>query len=237
MRYRGNTQGNRFGSCTEQITLKIYAVLKGASAGGITGCEFLGSVGPTVYANSAPFMHESAADPGWLFIELPNPTATVRLGNAFRPDDTGDTSQAPRGLQQSWDTCQTGSDGKVLIEEVVLGRTAVCGPGQTPATLQLSTGGHDSPSNQFFRCPLFTLCDAPAFTKVCLGDDIHTCNSPVPPFANLSSCSTSGLFTINPAPDPGTGHVKDYGDCAKSSKGGATAADHATWSEMKSVYR
>ena len=80
LRYRGNTQGNPFGSCSQQITLQIYAVLKGASAGGITGCEFLGSVGPTAYPNSAPFKHESAADPGWVFSELPSPTAAVRLG-------------------------------------------------------------------------------------------------------------------------------------------------------------
>src|SRR5262245_46136798 len=164
VRFRtGVATGNPFPSCVQTISLKVYAVLTGASASGITGCEFLGSIGATTFANVAPFKHVSAADPGWIFLELPNPSANVRLGNAFRPP-----APSVLGLRQSWDSCQTGTGGKVLIEELIISRTAACGPEQTPATLALSTGGHDSPSNMFFRCPLFTLCDAPAFTKVCL---------------------------------------------------------------------
>jgi hypothetical protein len=215
-KYRGNAQGNAFGSCTQVITLKVYADLKGASAGGITGCEFKGLVGPN-----------NAADPGWLFSELPNPSANVRLGNAFRPPDP-----ASRGLRQSWDVCQTGTNNNVLIEEVILARTAACGPQQMPATLEIKTGAHNVPSNVFFLCPLFTLCDDPAFTKVCLGDNITQCRTPVPPFCpNCSQCSTSGLFTINPVPEKG------LGDCTKLAKAGAVASEPQTWSQMKGLYR
>ena len=50
----------------------------------------------------------------------------------------------------------------------------------SPPDMMLEIGPRDTPSNPNFNCPLVTLCDAPAFTPVCvgglstfLGRDIH----------------------------------------------------------------
>ena len=42
-------------------------------------------------------------------------------------------------------------------------------------TIPLRIIQHDSPSNPMFRCPLLTTCDAPVFTKLCVGDDATPC--------------------------------------------------------------
>ena len=215
MKHRGKTQGQQFGSCVPPL-LQVYANLQGASAGGITGAEFACALGP-----------DAGADPGYFLIEFPNATATNILGRAFVPPDP-----SPRGMNISWSNCQTGGgSGRVLLSTVIVFNTAACGPSAKPP--QLSFGGvqHASPSNVFFRCPLFTLCDGPVFTKVCLGTNIVDCQTPVPPFPNASKCSTSGGFQINAPND-------QSGTCAAPKAGFAAAnVQSDTWSNVKNLYR
>jgi hypothetical protein len=78
-----------------------------------------------------------------------------------------------------------------------------------------------SPSNQFYQCPLFTLCDDPVFTKVCLGSNLRTCQNPEPPFPMNATCSTSGEFYLNPGP----------------TRNCTVAVQQSTWSTMKEMYR
>ena len=205
-----------FGSCQNPV-IEVYANLMGASAGGITGCEFRVLQGA-----------DGAADPGFVYVEFPETSAIVVLGRAWTPRDPGS-----RGMRMSWDACQTGENGRVHLETVSLFSTAPCGPSQRPASIDFVAGQHNTPSNAFFRCPLFTLCDDPAFTKVCLGTNITACRTPVPPFCpNCSQCSTSGLFTIN-------GNKGIGGLCNPAPKTGApsTAAAKVNWSELKELYR
>ena len=92
---------------------------------------------------------------------------------------------------------------------------------ENTAELVLKVVKHDIPSNQFFQCPLFTLCDAPVYTKVCLGSNITTCRNPEPPFPNNATCSSSGTAFVNPAP----GH-----NCT-------VAVTNQAWSTVKGLYR
>lgn len=207
---RANQQNGKtpFGSC-RPVILKVYANLQGASAGGITGAEFGVRIGP-----------DRMPDPGYLLVEMPNSSARISIGSAFTPPDA-DT----RGLNLAWTTCQSGNDGRVLLETIMVIPTVPCGPNVSPPTLSLRVGQHWWPSHRFMRCPLFTLCDAPAFTKVCLGTDEHWCDLQVPPFTPYARCSSSGSFVINGKGGPGR--------CGK----GKPEADVMTWGGVKALYR
>jgi hypothetical protein len=205
---------NPFGTCQAPV-LKVYAVLQGASAQGITGVEFSIKIGPDVFA-----------DPGYVLVEVPAPGPTLTLGAALTPPDPD-----PRGVNMIWETCQTSPDNRILLETVLVIATIPCGPSQRPPELELTVGQHSFPTNRFFRCPLFTLCDGPVFTKVCLGDDIVQCQTQAPPFPNDSQCSTSGRFSIN-----GPGGV---GSCkvAQAPEALPNAATDRSWGQVKSLYR
>jgi hypothetical protein len=214
--YHGSGKGGPFGSCA-MPAIDVYVELEGASAGGITGVEFAGQIGP-----------DNSPDLDWLLLELPNPTANIVLGSAFVPPDP-----APRGLNIAWSSCQN-DGGRVHVLTVLPIALRPCGPGERPPSLSLSGVQHSSPSNVFFRCPLVTLCDAPAFTKVCLGDNIVDCETPVPPFPIASKCSTSGEFVINPR-----GH-RGLNQCERAlATGSPKAANVAeeSWSSVKALYR
>jgi hypothetical protein len=215
-----------WGVCQPPV-IKVYAELKGASANGISGVEYAGTYGPT-----------NAADPGYFFIEVPAPATTV-LGNAFFPPDP-----APRGQNMVWDTCQTGgSAGRVLLATLIVIPTTPCGSAAVPGEIHLAGGRHNDPSNPLFRCPLFTVCDAPVFTKVCLGDNLTLCPAPIipgcgtpgrPPCPNVATCSTSGSFAINDPTSPGVGACSPAPGKTGPS---AAVASEATWSHMKALYR
>jgi len=210
-----NGQGNQpFGSCQPPI-LNVYAQLSGASASGVTGVEFAAQIGD-----------DNGADAGYFLVEIPNQTATTLLGRAFVPPDP-----TPRGMNISWNTCQS-AGGRVLISTVIVFPTAGCGPSERPPKLTFSGAQHAAPSNIFFRCPLFTLCDGPVFTKVCLGTNIVDCQTQVPPFPIASKCSTSGLFTINPGGSVGVGQCNINKNVHPPA---LVRAD--TWSNVKSLYR
>lgn len=217
-----------WGVCQPPV-IQVYAQLQGASAGGITGVEYGGKYGPT-----------AAADAGYFFIEISAPATTV-LGNAWFPPDPspGGSPQnggQGRGINMAWNACQTGGGtGRVLLSTLVVIPTAPCGAVAVPPQIDLSTGQHREPSNVFFRCPLFTLCDGPVFTKVCLGDNLTPCATPVPPFPIASTCSSSGFFTINNPSSPGIGACTP--PPGKASASAEALASPGTWSSVKSLYR
>jgi hypothetical protein len=219
MKHHGNSQGNEFGSCVPPPAINIYAELKGASAAGITGVEFAATYGP-----------DGAPDTDWAIFSVGyNPTASVRLGDAFLPVDPG-----TRGLNMSWDNCQN-DNGRVYIGTIVLFGIAPCGPSQLPPSFFMEGGQATDPSNPFFRCPLFSLCDAPVFTKVCLGDNIVPCEVQAPPFPLSATCSTSGRFSINVSKDTGLGKCYPAGKAGVQSQDKLTA--EATWSSVKELYK
>ena len=210
MKWNNSTRGNGkppFGSCQPPM-LKVYAQLRGASAAGITGAEYGVQIGEDRYP-----------DHGWALLEVPTGTATIAVGSAFTPPDAN-----PRGINFAWSDCQTGSDGRVLLETIVVIPTMPCGRDMIPPTLKLRVGQHSRPSNNFWRCPLFTLCDAPAYTKVCLGNDIGPCALQVPPFSDFATCSTSGSFVLNGKGGPG-----------RCGKGKPETSE--TWGGVKALYR
>jgi hypothetical protein len=185
--------------CGPPVTLYVYGLLQGASYTGITGAEYKVQVG----ANNS-------ADAGWLFNEVFDPAATVIGTGAFNPVDP-----SARGVNVSWATCQVGDGTKVLIETVSILNTSC-----STAELELKVVKHDAASNQFFQCPLFVLCDAPVFTKVCLGSNQTLCRNPEPPFPTNATCSTSGRAFINPTQD----------------RSCQVAVEKQTWSGVKSLY-
>ena len=89
---------------------------------------------------------------GLAIVETPNPTAFV-LGAASIPPDPSD-----RGISMSWVGCQTGDGTKVLLSTLEITNTD-CVAGEAPMEVPIHVIRHDSPSNVFFQCPLFTQCD------------------------------------------------------------------------------
>jgi len=186
--------------CGPPVRVWVYGLLQGATQNGITGAEYKVQVG-----------NDNNPDPGFLFNETFDPSATV-IGGAFNPPDN-----ATRGVNIAWPACQVGDGTKVLIETVDILNLDCSNTGE----VRLTVVKHDFPSNQFFQCPVFTMCDAPVYTKVCLGSNITTCRNPEPPFPNNATCSSSGTAFVNPAP----GH-----NCT-------VAVTNQAWSTVKGLYR
>ena len=184
--------------CGTPVTMYVFALLQGASGIGLTGAEYKIQVGPT-----------NSADPGWFFTEAFDPSATVVGAGSLTPVDN-----SLRGVNVAWPSCQVGDGTKVLIETVTIFNSC------NSAELALKVVKHDSASNQFFQCPLFTLCDDPIFTKVCLGSNQALCRNPEPPNPNNATCSTSGQAYLNPGP----------------TRNCTVAVNEATWSTVKSLY-
>lgn len=140
---------------------------------------------------------------GWFFNEQ------------FEPDITVGGGALGTRCNLAWATCQT-QDCR-LIERIQIANFS---SGAATLTLRVVSGA--PPANLFFRCPLFTLCDTPFFTKVCLGSDLHPCVAdPLFPASPLATCSTSGVATINPVP----GHT-----CTLPVR-------QTAWSAVKAIYR
>ena len=185
--------------CGGFATAYVYALLQGASGSGITGAEYRIDVG-----------NDGNADPGWLFSETFDPSATTIGAGAITPVDP-----ASRGINVAWGTCQTGDGTKVLLETI-----QILNMGCSTDELRLKVVKHSSASNQFFQCPLFTLCDDPFYTKVCLGSNVTVCRNPEPPFPNNAACSTSGEAFLNPGP----------------SRNCTVGVSAKTWSQVKNLY-
>src|SRR5262249_2297381 len=123
---------------------------------------------------------------GWLFVEHFDPAATV-LGTNFAIGFTG-------GVDIAWPSCQTGVNGHVTLETI--DALNIC-PSACSFSTILGIVQHSHPSNQFFQCPLFVLCDAPVYTTVCIGDHVTACRNPEPPHANNAMCSQGAIGGLN----------------------------------------
>jgi len=198
--------------CNAIETLYIYAILQGASAGGITTAEYALGLGP-----------DYQKDDGWLFEEDFSPAANIVLGSAIFPLDVDGLHQdrlfRGRGVNVAFPRCQPGEGGLVLLQTV-----SVYNQGCETSEFPMLVISHDVGSNPFFQCPLFTLCDDPVFTKVCLGTDLTTCRNPRPPYAINATCSTSGRALVNPQGGAS-------GDCEP------TTVEESSWSLVKGMYR
>jgi hypothetical protein len=191
-------------NCRTQM--HVYGLLHGASQAGITGAEYSIEGGVS----------------GFLFAET-FPAAAVVIGaGALAPLANG-----VRGVNVAWPTCQPGGGPfgtYVLLETVDVLRV----DGSLPTEVILRVVKHGQPSNQFFQCPLFTLCDAPVYTKVCVGSPVTQCRNPEPPHANDAMCSTGAEAFINGR------------QCCLSCPGAVVdcpvAAQATTWSCMKGLY-
>lgn len=120
----------------------------GRSEEGITGAEYAVGIG-----------NDGNADPAWAFEEHFAPAAVVLGAGAFFPPDTRDFSSRRyrgRGLNMAFSECQEGDGGRILLE-----RVDITNVGCATDPLLLVVLSHDTPSNQFFQCPLFTLCTNP----------------------------------------------------------------------------
>jgi hypothetical protein len=132
-------------------SLHVIGFLAGATTGGITGAEFRleFSQNPTM-AGSVSF---SA-----------NPSAGLTIGNPldFTPNQDPPMGQF-EGLNIGWGTCQGMGQSNVLMGDLnVIFFMAPLPP------LEILTKRRNPPGNALFDCALYTLCDAPNFTKVCL---------------------------------------------------------------------
>jgi hypothetical protein len=199
-------------ACGDHRRVFVYAELEGATLNGLTGVEFGLRIG-----------EDSSPDPGWEFSETFAPGATVALGTgAFNPPDhhlIEPRVNRKRGVNVAWGTCQQGERGLVLLETVEIVNT-----GCESGPLRITVIDHDTPGNQFFRCPLATLCDGPFFTKVCLGDDVTPCVNLEAPRGPQAQCSTSGTVLINPPANVSN-------PCRPS------AVRATTWTGVKGLYR
>jgi len=191
----------------------VYAVLEGATAGGLTGVEYALQLGA-----------DGSSDPGWSFQETFAPNAIALGSGGFCPPDQlaiTPRRNIGRGVNVAWGECQTGENGMVLVETV-----SVTNTGCSEAQLVLLVGSHDVPRNTFFQCPLASLCNGPLYTKVCLGENVAACANPDREYAETTYCSTSGGATINPTPASGP-----RSPCL------ITAIAPATWGTVKDLYR
>jgi len=188
------------------LTLYVYAEASGASAGGITGAEYSIS---------------TSADTDWQWIEDFSPATSagaITVG-------VGAIAGLQPGINIAWGACQSPAAAIHLQTITVLD---LSGSFSGIANL-LQVEAHSTPGNPFFRCPLFNLCDAPAYTKVCLGDNIETAVCPFPPGALACLYSSSGQFLLNPVGGPC--------DCGALDSCLPTAIDARTWGEVKGLYR
>lgn len=183
-----------------QTTLKlyVYALQQGASLSGITVAEYQISI-------------SSATD--WNYSEDFSPAT----GDGAITVGAGALSGPSPGISVAYPTCQDGG-GSILLQCINVFDLTGNDAGQQ---VTLKVVAHSNPGNPFFRCPLFTLCDDPAFTKVCLGQDNDVVTCPFPPGAIACNVSSSGEFFINPTPS--------QANCT-------VAVVEKTWSEMKALY-
>jgi len=124
-------------------TLYVIAKTAGASANGITGAEFRIEVtNPT----------------GWFFSYTAPATASLVLGNVLdTSSDPNDTS----GLNVSFASCVTPAGGNIALGTITVYNAS-------GSATNMLVKQHNEPSNAGYQCPLFTVCDAPTYTKSCM---------------------------------------------------------------------
>jgi len=123
-------------------TLHVIAKLNGMTAAGITSAEFR-----LEFSNTA----------GYFLTFTPNPLANLVLGSPT--DDNPAANDQGKGLNIAFPICQPDP----IATQISLGTYQAFNAGGGACTIR--TKRHESPSNPTFRCPLFTICDDPLFTK------------------------------------------------------------------------
>ena len=125
--------------------LYVLAKLDGTSANGITGAEF---------------RIEVENPDGWMFSYYP-PPAQILVGNPvdLDPADPDDGS----GLSIALASCLPPANGIVSLGTLLAFN-------MSGDATRLSIKRHSTPTNAYYPCPLFTLCDAPEYTSVCMGE-------------------------------------------------------------------
>lgn len=171
--------------------LHVFMVTGGASVDGISGAEFKISVEP--------------AAPGATFNWKPSNNISAVTGN---PVDNGSGGGAFVTLK----SCE-GSTG-LAGEKIELGTIQVNG---LTGEHQIVVRRSDAPVNANFTCPSVLLCDAPAYTQVCLtlkeGDGA------------LNGEEPAAFVTAINSPD-----------CAGASCG-FVATEDKTWTTVKGLFR
>jgi hypothetical protein len=157
--------------------LFVIAFLAGSTASGITGAEFRLEMSQAVLPANGSFSFAAS------------PTAGVTIGNPLDSTPGDPTPPATEGLNIGWSMCQGAGQTKVELGTI---NAIFFNPAVTHSFSILSKR-KSPPGNAAFDCPLLTLCDPPAFTKVCLtipsgphGESISFRSG-----VNLPSCDTS----------------------------------------------
>ncbi len=125
-------------------TLYVVAKVAGNTASGIVGAEF---------------RVEVTQPAGWFFSYNP-PSGSTPLGTMVDLFPANDLDGS--GLNIAFAACQTPSTEGA----VGLGTLSVFNAGGSPTSLLVKR--HSRPSNANFPCPLFTVCDGPQFSSVCM---------------------------------------------------------------------
>ena len=188
-------------ACSTQVapfaagTMYVLAVLEGAAAGGITGGECRVEGFPAEWFPSV-LRPLNAPCPSACDFCVPADLFGVGAINVFPTCCTGDNCVVPLFVVN------------YFVTSVVSNRQVV--------VRALTT-----PTNPSFPCPAFWLCDAPVYTKVCLGSNLTVCRNPEPPLAMDATCSTSGEAFLNPIP----------------TRNCTVAVQDASWSTIKGLYQ
>ena len=175
----------------------LWATLGGATASGISGAEFR-----MVFSQDISALG--------FFQGFVSPVAgSLILGNAFDFTINADgAGGAAEGMNIAFPECQAGTGGRVFLGSVnafITGAISNC---------EVTTRRRNPPTNPTQAdCALFTLCDGPTFTKVCM--TIPTAIS-----GEESIAFRSGI---------------NRGTCNTSCT--AVGVDAKTWSTVKSLFR
>jgi len=106
--------------------------------------------GPTGSGITGAEFRQTGTPEGWFLNAVASPSSIINVGSPITPN----------GAWIGFPSCQTGSF--VLLY-------TVSGFAPTQVTNHcLNIEAHAFPSNPQFTCPLFTLCDAPVFTRICV---------------------------------------------------------------------
>lgn len=116
------------------VTWYLLAQLGGPVQSGIVGAEF----------------RQVGTPAGWVMTATPSALASIALGDPLQG-----------GAQIGFPTCQTGTDGIVLLYTVQGFATSTVG------CTVLWTTRHTNYSNPSFACPVLVQCYGPAYTYVC----------------------------------------------------------------------
>jgi len=163
-------------------TAYVMSTLADSTANGVTGAEFRIEFSP----GTAGYVVQWTADPG----------VDVAIGSPI--DETPLDPADPRGCNLAFNTCRPTTPGA----QITWGTLGFVALSATPAELTLRVKQKSPPNNQFHKCPLFVLCDAPVFTAVnmTLTQDALGGEEPVAftAYVNRAGCTACGPVAVAP---------------------------------------